>query len=203
MDAGLQRHPRGASSPSVGAIIPDWHLFIQQRAGAIRLVASHSPPQASTPFFAFRLLKNSARMALNQRARALFARHVRAKISLKLKCTTSKFNITTAMPSNPRRIVCPMAAFHPTCCSNSSTVSAPTADTASIRSITSRAKSKRCSTRPSGHATGSTRAVEDIASFSSRLSWRVDSGLRLQCRNSSLRTAPKRPVLVSRESSFD
>lgn len=102
-------------------------------------------------------------MALDRRTRALFARHVRTQISLKLKCETQIFNNTTAMPSNPRHIVCPTGAIHPTCCSNASIARAPKAATGSIRSIISRVKSRRCGTQASGHAIGSTRAVKDDA----------------------------------------
>jgi hypothetical protein len=52
---------------------------------AIRLLAPLSPPQASTPFFAVRRFQKSARMALNRRTRALFARHVRTQIFIKIK----------------------------------------------------------------------------------------------------------------------
>lgn len=69
------------------------------------------------------------------------------------------FSITTAMPSNPPRIVCPTGAFHPICCSNIAIAHTVIAGTASIRSITSRVKSRRCSTQHVGHATGSTFAV--------------------------------------------
>ena len=66
------------------------------------------------------------------------------------------------MPSSHRRIVRPTVVFHPTCCSNALT-RAPKAATSSIRSITSRVKSRRCSTRHAGPATGSTRAVKGDA----------------------------------------
>lgn len=130
---------------------------------AMHLVGPGFFLQASTPLLAFRLLQNSARMALNGRTYALFVRHVRTQILLKLKCKTNKSNYTTAMPSNLRRIVCPTGAFHPTCCSNESIAREPKTATGSIRSIISRVKSRRCSTRRSGHADGSTRAVNDGA----------------------------------------
>jgi hypothetical protein len=119
--------------------------------------------QASTPLFAFRLLQDAARMALNRRTYALFVRHARTQILLKLKCKTNKSKHTTAMPSYLRRIVCPTGAFHPTCCSNESIARGLETATGSIRSIISRVKSRRCSTRRSGHADGSTRAVNDDA----------------------------------------
>ena len=227
---------------------PAWHPSIQQRAGAIRVVA----PRCAS----LRLIRPSGLNAIFristaeefgsngfESARPYTCRTacVHSNI-IKLKCRTSKFDITTAMPSNPRRIVCPMVAFHPTYCSNSSTASEPKAATGFIRSITSRAKSKRCSTRPSGRATGWTCAVEDGATVrntsrtgrarrvqqnapkhhaGTRAAHRrhaspttplpsgpadsggIDSGLRLQCTIGSLRTAPKRRVLVGRESAFD
>lgn len=101
-------------------------------------------------------------MALNRHVRAHCARHASIRTSLKLKCKTSKFNNTTAMPSIPRRIVCPTVVFRPTCCSNAPITRAPKAVTSFIRSITSRAKRRHCSTRDAGHATGSTRAVNVV-----------------------------------------
>jgi hypothetical protein len=92
---------------------------------------------------------------------ALFVRHVRTQLLLKLKCKTNIPNNITAMPFNLRRIVCPTEAFHPTCCSNASIARALKTATRSIRSLISRMKSRRCSTRRSGHADGSTRAVDD------------------------------------------
>lgn len=121
-------------------------------------------PQASKPLFVFRLHLNSARMASNRRTRALFARYVHTPILLKLKCRENIFINTMVMPSNLRRIVCLTGAFHPTCCSSASIVLGLKAATGSIRSITSRAKSRRCGTQVTGHAIGSTRAVNVDAS---------------------------------------
>lgn len=64
------------------------------------------------------------------------------------------------MPSNLRRIACPTVVFHPTCCSNAPIARGQTADTSSIRSITSRVKNRRCSTPRAGPTTGSIRAAK-------------------------------------------
>ncbi len=157
--------PLGASSPSVGAIAPVWHLSIAQfarRHTHPRCTAIF--PQASKPLFVFRLHLNSARMASDRRTRALFARYVRTPVLLELKCRENRFTNTMVMPSNLRRIVWLTVAFHPTCCSSASIVLGLKAATGFIRSITSRAKNWRCGTQVTGHATGSTRAAKVDAS---------------------------------------
>lgn len=102
-------------------------------------------------------------MTLNRCTRAPFA--LRELKSLKLECKTNRSNSTTAMLSNPRRIVCATVAFHQTCCSNASTGRESKAATGSIRSNTSGAKKRHCCTRPSGDATGSTHVVSNTPQF--------------------------------------
>ena len=123
----------------------------------IRLVAPHSPPRLLR-LFAFRLLQIRLAMALNRLACARFSRHTRIRISIKLKCKVNIFSNTTAMPFSRPHIVCLTVVFHPICCSNAPIARNSKAATSSIRSTTSRVKSRHSNTLHAGHATGSTRA---------------------------------------------